>query len=162
MAGISLTIKNTFTTITVGTHNTYTVHICTCRARVKWLLFVSRTRLVVMALLGPQRHCRYPMVFWSRWRAVIREQLGRKPRGENCKPHWAVRKLEREMTERRWKEKLFHMLKQFVYQKFIKECILTSVEWGCETPLTQWEVQVYLLHQTPPIETKKQVIPDRS
>lgn len=32
------------------------VFACTCRAKVKWLLFVSRTRLVVMALLGPQRH----------------------------------------------------------------------------------------------------------
>ena len=69
------------------------VCVCTCRARVKWLVLVSRTTLVVMALLGPQRHCRYPMVFWSRWRAVIREQLGRTPRGENCIPHWAVRKL---------------------------------------------------------------------
>lgn len=39
------------------------------------------------------------MVFWSRWRAVIREQLGLKPRGENCKPPWAVKKLDKEIKE---------------------------------------------------------------
>lgn len=41
----------------------------------------------------PQRHCRYPIVFLSRWRASTVVIPGRTPRDENWSPHWPVTKL---------------------------------------------------------------------
>lgn len=68
----------------------------TCTAKVKWLLLVSRTTLVFIEDWIPQRHCRYPIVFLSRWRASTVVNPGRTPRDENWSPHWAVTKLIQE------------------------------------------------------------------
>lgn len=50
--------------------------------------------LVFMEDWIPQRHCRYPIVFLSRWRASTVVIPGRTPRDENWSPHWAVTKLK--------------------------------------------------------------------
>lgn len=95
----------------------------TCRARVKWLVLVSLTMLVVMADWLPQRHCRYPIVFWSRWRAIIVEALGRTPREENCNPHCAVTKLRdtkfMRFTEIRNKSDLTHHTQMDTYHRAV-------------------------------------------
>lgn len=105
------------------------------------------------------------MVFWSRWRAVIREQLGLRPRGENCKPPWAVKKLSKEMMqlERRREHRVDGERHSFCPSSvqlgsYVR---LTTVAWRYETPLTRSEVRGCLLRQTPPAGTEEHKIESR-